>query len=141
MSTQDLSLFDKSPVASRLCEATTVVPQAITEALRRLHKATAKPPQPQRSHKGLANAPLRLRSLSPPPFRRGVILEPLRSLHHFNKPPVHPQLPNGRFHSESVILSEQSYGVVLGLKLCKTFSRNHHGATTAVPLSLRQFVK
>ena len=71
---------------------------------------------------------------------REAFVEPLRSLQQFNKPLVQPQLPKGRFHSESVIPSAQpcavsifgfGFGLGLELRLCKKMSteppRRHHG--------------
>ena len=67
-------------------------------------------------------------------------MEPLRSLHRFNKPTVKPKLPKGHFHRGSVIPSAQPcvvsiFGLGLGLglelRLCKIMSteppRRHHG--------------
>ena len=44
---------------------------------------------------------------------RGAFPKPSRSLQLINKPPVTPQLPDGRFHSESVMPPAQPYGVIL----------------------------
>ena len=67
-------------------------------------------------------------------------MEPLRSFHQFNKPPMKPQLPKGRFHCEFVIPSAQPCGISifglglgleLELRLFKKMSteppRRHHG--------------
>jgi len=83
---------------------------------------------------------------APPRLLLGAFVGPSRSLprafaklHQFNKPPVEPQLPNGRFYSESAIPSAQLcgvsiFGLGLGLKVCTKISteplRPHHGCFT-----------
>ena len=140
-----------------------LAPRGTTEAPRRLHEAAAKPSQPRRLHEGLVlhdafvahpfygysgATMVASRSL------RGAFVEPSRSLRGafaepspFNKPSVQPQLPKGRFHSESVISSPQpcvvsmfGFGLGLELGLCKKMAteppRRHHGCFTEPSRSL-----
>ena len=109
--------------------------QSSAKAPRRLHEATMVAPR------GTTEAPRRPRERPITPSRRlrGATTVASRSLHQFNKPPMQPKPPKGRFHSESVIPSAQPCGVSmfglglglgLELRLCKKMS-------TAPPRLLR----
>ena len=141
---QGLSLFDELPVAPRwrqssakaprsLHEATMAAPRATTEAPRRLHEAAVKPSQLRRLHKGLVNAPRCPRGASILWILRchhGCFTEPSWSLcgaFNSTSPQMQPQLPKGRFHSESVIPSAHPcvvsvFGLWLGLGFCLLYT-------------------
>ena len=163
---QGLSLFEELSVAPRwrqssakaprrLHEVTMVAPRATTETPRRPRERSMMPSR--RIHFMDTPAPPRLLHgafVEPSWSLRGAFAEPLRSLHQINKPPMQPQLPKGRFHSESVIPAAQPcvismFGLGLGLglelRLCKNMftapPRRHHGCFTEPSRSRRKFVK